>query len=295
MKQLIIISGIVALLGIGGGAWFYLGNQREATTSDQNITDSKSAESAATSTKTPKAIVKQLESASAFANRVLKYNQSSDFGKMYDLICPADRVGATKTEYVKAMVGVWGGVRIVSFTVKDALEESNGATVPFVMNTSDGQTQNDLFTLEKNGNEWCFRSSITGLIDQVKAYQNVKIVVNSFDKPYHPPYTTIEAEQEGIRVNVSITNSSNTKLVCHLGDGSIRNCKNWDFVLVDSNGTIYESTYLSGAEMPEFQIVTGGTVSGPVGFKIPAGSSGYKIVFRDLGTQVDIAEAPTGF
>mgnify|MGYP001590223922 FL=1 len=291
-KKLIIIP---IILVIAVGALFYFQNRQSVNNIQQEVTVDQKTSPESTVATTPKSVIKKLESASAFATRVLKYNQSSDFGKMYDLVCPADRAGATKIEYVKAMVGVWGNVRIVSFTVKDALEEPNGATVPFVMNTSDSQTQNDLFTLEKNGSEWCFRSSITGLVAQVKAYQNIKMVVNGFDKPYHPPYTTIEAGQEGIRVNVSITNSSNTKLVCYLGDGSIRNCKNWDFVLVDSNGTIYESVYLSGAEMPEFQIVPGGTVSGPVGFRIPAGSSGYKIIFRDLGTQVDIAEAPTGF
>lgn len=294
-KRIIIIVSAVVVVGIGG--WFFVSNQQKAIAPGEQhaTTDEAQTEKSASTTVQPKAVQKQLESAASFANKVIKYNQSSDFGKMYDLICPADKTGATKTEYVKAMTGGWSNLRIVTFTIKEALEEPNGATVQYVLNTSDGQTQNDLLALEKNNGAWCFRSNIAKLVGEVKVYQNVKLAVNSFDKPYHPPYTTIESGQEGVRINVSITNSGDTKLICHSGDGSIRNCSSWDFVLVDSNGTIYESTYLSGAEMPEFQIVPGGTVSGPVGFKIPSGTSGYKVIFRDLGTQLDIAETQAGF
>lgn len=293
-KKIVIIIPVVIIVGIG--SWFFVSNQQKTAPSEQSSTVGEAqTDKPASTTVQPKAVQKQLESAASFANKVIKYNQSSDFGKMYDLICQADKTGATKTEYVKAMTGGWSNLRIVSFTIKEALEEPNGATVQYILNTSDGQTQNDLLTLEKNNGAWCFRSNIANLVGEVKAYQNIKLVVNSFDKPYHPSYTTIEAGQEGVRVNISVTNSGNTKLVCHLGDGSVRNCSGWDFVLIDSNGTIYEYTYLSGAEMPEFQIVPGGKVSGPVGFKIPIGSNGYKIIFRDLGTQLDIAEVSAGF
>lgn len=293
-KKIVIIAVAVVTVGIGG--WIFVSNHQETVPSKQSsVVDKIQTDKPVSTTAQPKAVQKQLESAASFANKVIKYNQSSDFGKMYDLICPVDKTGATKTEYVKAMADGWSNLRIVSFTVKEALEEPNGATVQYVLNTSDGQTQNDLLTLEKNNGAWCFRSNIANLVGEIKAYQNVKLVVNSFDKPYHPPYTTIEAGQEGVRVNVSITNSGNAKLVCHLGDGSVRNCSGWDLILVDSSGTIYESTYLSGAEMPEFQIVPGGTVSGPVGFKVPTGSSGYKLIFRDFGTRLDITETQTGF
>lgn len=294
-KKIIIIVSAVIVAGIGG--WLFISNQQKAVAPGErpSTVDEAQTNKPASTTVQPRAVQKQLESAASFANKVIKYNQSSDFGKMYDLICPADKVGVTKTDYVKSMTSGWSNLRIVSFTVKEALEEPNGATVQYVLNTSDGQTQNDLITLEKNNGAWCFRSDIAKLVGEVKVYQNVKLVVNSFDKPYHPPYTTIESGQEGVRINISVTNSGNTKLVCHLGDGSIRNCSGWDFVLVDSNGTIYSSTYLSGAEMPDFQIVPGGTVSGPVGFKIPAGTSGYKVVFRDFGTKLDIAETQAGF
>lgn len=292
-KKLIVIIPIILVIVVG--ALFYFQSRQSTNNTRQEVVTDQKTGPESTVVTTPKSVVKKLESASAFANKVLKYNQSSDFGKMYDLICPADRAGATKTEYVKAMVGVWGNVRIVSFTVKDALEEPNGATVQFVMNTSDSQTQNDLFTLEKNNNEWCFRSSITGLVAQVKYYQNIKLVVNSFDKPYHPPYTTIEAGQEGVRINISVTNTGDKTLACHSGDGSERECQDLDFLFKDSGGGLYESKYLSGAEMPKFKLAPGATVTGSIGFKIPAGTSGYKIVFRDFGYGADITEASAGF
>lgn len=162
-KKIIIIVSAVIVTGIGG--WLFISNQQKAAVPGErpSTADEVQTKKPASTTVQPRAVQKQLESAASFANKVIKYNQSSDFGEMYDLICPVDKTGATKTEYVKAMTGGWSNLRIVSFTVKEALEEPNGATVQYVINTSDGQTQNDLLTLEKNNGTWCFRSDIIQL------------------------------------------------------------------------------------------------------------------------------------
>jgi hypothetical protein len=234
--------------------------------------------------------------ASAFATKVERYTQQRDFAKMYDLICPKDRTGATKTEYVKTATNLWGATRLTSYEIKSVLEEDNGATIQLVENTSDGRSETQLMTLEKSDSGWCFRSNLTNTISQVKNFQNISLSVTSSKRPYTEQYqTTIEEGHERVRVNVSIKNIGDKPLICHALDGGETQCSEFFFYLKDSAGAIYTPSFITDAKMPQFTLAPQSTVSGSLVFEIPIVSNGYTLVFRDLGYGTDIATVSTGF
>ncbi|MBY0473109.1 DUF4352 domain-containing protein [Patescibacteria group bacterium] len=296
-----IAVGIAVVVLVGGGAyWWSSSSQTDQitnangpgiATSEAGSGDNVSRESAQTGELTTTA---QL-SASAFATKVERYTQQRDLAKLYDLVCPQDRVGATKAEYVKALTNVWGSNRITSFEIKSVLEEDNGTTVQLVENTSDGKSEVQLMVLEKSGSGWCFRSNITNVISQIKNFQNISLTVTNFKRPYIEQYqTSVEEGHERVRINVSITNSGDKPLICHALDGGETQCSEFFFYLKDAAGAIY-TMVLTDAKMPTFTLAPHATVTGSLGFEIPVNSSGYTLVFKDLGYGTDIATAPTGF
>ncbi len=235
-------------------------------------------------------------SASAFATKVERYTQQRDFAKLYDLVCPQDRSGATKTEYVKALTNLWGATRLTSFEIKSVLEEDNGATVQLVENTSDGKSETQLMTLEKSGSGWCFRSGITNVISQVKNFENIALKATSYKRPYVEQYQTAVAEgHERVHLNVSITNNGDKPFTCHALDGGETQCSEFFFYLKDGAGAMYTWSSISDAKMPQFTLAAKSTVSGSLVFEIPVGSSGYTLVFKDLGYGTDVATTATGF
>lgn len=297
----------IVVLGLGAGSYFFIGqsgNQSgrpveekvSADTEGANAKTNQEADSvSAPSTSAPLTAVEQ-SSASAFATKVERYTQQRDFAKMYDLVCPQDRTGATKTEYVKALTNLWGATRLTSFEIKSVLEEDNGATIQLVENTSSGTSEAQLMTLEKSGSSWCFRSNITNVISQIKNFQNIALTVTNFKRPYVEQYqTTVTEGHERVRVNVSIKNNGDKPLICHALDGGETQCSEFFFYLKDSAGAIYTPGVISDAKMPQFTLAAKSTVSGSLVFEIPTGSSGYTLVFKDLGYGTDITTVATGF
>ena len=301
--------GIVAivLLGLGAGSYFFIGQggNQSGPPSEEKVsaeilrtsakTNQQTDSVSAPGTSAPLTAIEQ-SSASAFATKVERYTQQRDFAKMYDLVCPQDREGASKTEYVKALTNLWGATRLTSFEIKSVLEEDNGATVQLVESTSSGTSEAQLMTLEKAGSNWCFRSSITNIISQIKNFQNIVLTVTSSKRPYIEQYQTAIAEgHERVRVNISIKNNGDKPLICHALDGGETQCSEFFFYLKDSAGAIYTPGVISDAKMPQFTLAAKSTVSGSLVFEIPSGSSGYILVFKDLGYGTDIATVPTGF
>ncbi len=302
--------GVVAiiLLGLGAGSYFFIG-QKDGNQSGPPNEEKMSADIAGTNEKTtqetdsvsdssasaPLTAVEQL-SASAFATKVERYTQKLDFAKMYELVCEQDKAGATKTEYVKAMTNVWGSNKLTGFEIKSVLEENNGATVQLVENTSNGASSAELMTLEKTGSSWCFRSNITKIIGQIKDFKNISLSVTKVDRLYSEQYQGTPTEgMERVRIAMSITNKGDNPLVCHALDGGETQCGEFFFHLKDSAGAIYTSAYVSKIGMPQFTLAPHATVSGSLGFEIPMGSSGYTLVFKDLGYGTDITTVSAGF
>lgn len=293
---------IATVILLGGGAYWWFNYSQKALTNQADGSQVVAGDTQLNdSTNTPEPsqgselTASEQSSASAFATKVERYTQQRDFAKLYDLVCPQDRTGATKTEYVKALTNIWGATRLTSFEVKSVLEENNGATVQLVENTSDGKSETQLMTLEKSGSSWCFRSNITNVISQVKNFQNISLTVTNFKRPYVEQYQTSIAEgHERVRINVSITNNGDKPLVCHALDGGETECSEFFFYLKDTAGAIY-TMVLTDAKMPTFTLAPHATVTGSLGFEIPVNSSGYALVFKDLGYGTDIATASTGF
>jgi hypothetical protein len=292
--NLVIYSIVILLLIAGSFHYFFTTSRGEPGPSDSTKNE-KVEQSAVKEASGDLSVVEQL-TASAFATKVERYTQQRDFAKMYDLVCPQDRTGATKTEYVKALTNIWGATRLTSFEIKSVLEEDNGATVQLVENTSGGTSEAQLMTLEKSGSGWCFRSSITNVISQVKNFQNITLTVTSSKRPYVEQYqTAVEEGHERVRVNVSIKNNGDKSLICHALDGGETQCSEFFFYLKDSAGAIYTPGIISDAKMPQFTLAAQSAVSGSLVFEIPTGSSGYTLVFKDLGYGTDIAAVLTGF
>lgn len=302
--------GIVAivLLGLGAGSYFFIGpkdgNQSRppneekvsADTTGTNVKTNQETDSVSDPSASATLTAVEQLSASAFATKVERYTQKLDFAKMYELVCQQDTVGATKTEYVKAMTNVWGSNRLTSFEVKSVLEEGSGATVQLVENTSNGASSAELMTLEKSGPTWCFRSNITKIIGQIKDFKNISLSVTKVDRPYSEQYQGTPTEgMERVRIAVAITNKSDYPLVCHALDGGETQCGEFFFHLRDSAGAIYTSAYVSKVGMPQFTLAPHATVSGSLGFEIPVGSSDYTLVFKDLGYGTDITTVSAGF
>lgn len=300
--------GIVAIVFLGLGLFLFTSQGsggKSQLLSNENVS-AESAKSDSNTDQTTGAIptpavpesltaIEQL-SASAFATKVEQYTQQRDFAKMYDLVCSQDRTGATKTEYVKAATNLWGATHLTSFEIKSVLEEDNGATVQLVENTSDGKSDTQLMTLEKSGSGWCFRSNITNVISQIKNFQNISLVVTNFKRSYVEKYqTTIAEGHERVRIDVSIKNNGDKPLMCHALDGGETQCSEFFFYLKDGAGAMYTWASISDAKMPQFTLAAHSTVSGSLVFEIPDNSSGYTLVFKDLGYGTDIATAPTGF
>lgn len=299
-----IAVAIVAVVVLGGSAYWWSSNSQADPTSQANEPEIATKGAAgggdtANAQEIPKSselTASEQLSASAFATKVEKHTQQRDFVKLYDLVCPQDRTGATKTEYVKALTNLWGATRLSTFEIKSVLEESNGATVQLVENTSDGKSETQLMTLEKAGSSWCFRSSITSVISQIKNFQNISLTITSSKRPYIEQYQTAVTEgHERVRVNVSIKNNGDKPLICHALDGSETQCSEFFFYLKDGAGAMYAWASISDAKMPQFTLAAQSTVSGSLVFEIPTGSSGYTLVFKDLGYGTDIATAATGF
>lgn len=297
-----IAAGITGVVLVGGGvSWWFTNPQIDQITQvNESEIDENKAGSGDTLVSRENAQDSELTaveelSASAFATKVERYTQQRDFAKLYNLVCPQDRTGATKTEYVKALTNIWGATRLTSFEIKSILKEDNGATVQLVENTSDGKSETQLMTLEKSGTGWCFRSNITNVISQVKNFQNISLTVTNFKRPYIEQYqTSVEEGHERVRINVSITNNGDKPLICHALDGGETQCSEFFFYLKDTAGSMY-TMVLTDAKMPTFTLAPHATVTGSLGFEIPANSSGYTLVFKDLGYDTDIATAPTGF
>jgi hypothetical protein len=296
-RWIAVVIAVVVLLG-GGAYWWSSSSLRTGqniSTTDSDVaasgvrnSDDASQDNGLTTS--------EESSVSAFATKVERYTQQRDFAKLYDLVCPQDRTGATKTEYVKALTNLWGATRLTSFEIKSVLEEDAGATVQLVENTSGGTSEAQLMTLEKSGTGWCFRSSITNVISQIKNFQNIALTVTGSKRPYVEQYQTTVAEgHERVRLNVSITNSGDKPLTCHALDGGETQCSEFFFYLKDGAGAMYSWASISDAKMPQFTLAAKSTVSGSLVFEIPTGSSGYTLVFKDLGYGTDIATVPTGF
>lgn len=296
-KVSLIVYSIIGLLLIAGGLYYFSttregkddaqpNNSIEESKVEQSVSQQQEGESLST--------IEQL-SASAFATKVERYTQQRDFAKMYDLVCSQDRNAATKTEYVKTLTNLWGATRLTSFEIKSVLEESNGATIQLVENTSDGKSETQLMTLEKSGSSWCFRSNITNVISQVKNFENISLKVTGYKRPYVEKYDSTPQEgYERVRVDVSITNSGDKPLVCHALDGGETQCSEFFFYLKDTAGAIY-TMVLTDAKMPTFTLQPKATITGSLGFEIPTSSNGYTLVFKDLGYGTDITTATTGF
>ena len=292
---------IVVVVALGGGVYWWSNNPQTdpiiqangseiAASGVEGGSDSPNAQENAQGSELT---ASEQSSASAFATKVERHTQQRDFAKLYDLVCPQDRTNATKTEYVKALTNLWGATRLTSFEIKSVLEEDNGAIIQLVENTSNGTSEAQLMTLEKAGSSWCFRSSITNVISQVKSFQNITLTVTSFKRPYVEQYqTTAEEGHERVRVNVSIKNGGDKPLICHAFDGGETQCSEFFFYLKDSAGAIYTTR---DAKMPKFTLAAKSTVSGSLEFEIPTDSSGYTLVFKDLGYGTDIATVSTGF
>ncbi len=286
-----IAAVIVAIMVLGGGVYWW---SNSASRTDQ-VTDTTNSEVAAREVQDGELTDSEQSSASAFATKVERYTQQRDFAKMYDLVCPQDRTGATKTEYVKALTNIWGATRLTNFEIKSVLEENNGASVQLVENTSDGKSETQLMTLEKSGTSWCFRSSIANVISQVKNFENISLKVTGYKRPYTEKYgSTPQEGHERVRVDVSITNNGDKPLTCHALDGGETQCSEFFFYLKDAAGATY-TMVLTDAKMPTFTLQPHATVTGSLGFEIPTGSSGYTMVFKDLGYGTDITTAATGF
>ncbi|NBV76556.1 DUF4352 domain-containing protein [bacterium] len=298
-----VVVGIVAVVFICGGAYWWLSNSYTNQITDANGSEipasgARSGDTSASreSLQTGELTAAEQSSASAFATKVERYTQQRDFAKLYDLVCSQDRSGATKTEYVKALTNVWGATRLTSFEIKSVLEEDNGATVQLVENTSDGKSEAQLMTLEKSGSGWCFRSNITNVISQIKNFQNISLTVTNFKRPYVEQYqTSVEEGHERVRINVSITNNGDKPLACHALDGGETQCSEFFFSLKDGAGAMYTWSSISDAKMPQFTLAPHSTVSGDLVYEIPIGSSGYTLIFKDLGYGTDISSATTGF
>ncbi len=303
MSQTRVIAALIAItILLGGGIYWWSSSSQKTLTNQTNesgivVSDTQpggTTDMPESSEKGELTAVEQL-TVSAFATKVERYTQQRDFAKLYDLVCPQDRAGATKTEYVKALTNVWGANRITSFEIKSVLEEDNGATVQLVENTSGGESETQLMTLEKSGSGWCFRSNITNVISQVKNFQNIALTVTNFKRPYVEQYqTSVEEGHERVRINVSIINNGDKPLICHALDGGETQCSEFFFYLKDAAGAMY-TMVLTDAKMPTFTLAPHATVTGSLGFEIPVNSSGYTLVFKDLGYGTDIATAPTGF
>ncbi len=296
---------IVTIVVLGGGAYWWSSSSQNAQSltkvSGSEIVANEPQDGDGSSTTEEGSSGSELtaaeqSSASAFATKVERYTQQRDFAKMYDLVCPQDKTGATKTEYVKAATNLWGATRLTSYEIKSVLEEDNGATVQLIENTSDGRSEAQLMTLEKSGSGWCFRSNLTSTISQMKNFQNISIAITGSKRPYTEQYqTTIEEGHERVRINVSIKNNGDKELICHALDGGETQCSEFFFYLKNSAGAIYTPGIINDAKMPQFTLAPKSAVSGSLVFEIPVGSSGYTLVFKDLGYGMDIATAPTGF
>ncbi len=297
-----IAVGIAAVVLVGGGAYWWLSNSQTdqitgVSGSEIAVGDAGSGDIIASqeSAQTSELTAAEQSSASAFATKVERYAQQRDFAKMYDLVCSQDKEGATKTEYVKALTNIGGATRPTSFEIKSVLEEDNGATVQLVEITSDGKSVAQLMALEKSGPGWCFRSNITNVISQVKNFKDISLAVTNFKRPYVEKYqTTIAEGSERVRIDVSITNNGDKPLTCHALDGGETQCSEFFFYLKDTAGAMYTWSSISDAKMPQFTLAPHSTVSGSLVYEIPTGSSGYTLVFKDLGYGSDIATAPTG-
>ncbi len=299
-----IAVGIAVVVALGGGVYWWSNSPQADPLTQTNSPDTPAgrvetdgdASNVQGGIQGGELTASEQSSASAFATKVERYTQQRDFAKLYDLVCPQDRTGATKTEYVKALTNLWGATRLTSFEIKSVLEEDNGATVQLVENTSSGASEAQLMTLEKSGSSWCFRSNITNAISQVKNFQNIALTVTNSKRPYVEQYqTTIEEGHERVRVDVSIKNNGDKPLICHALDGGETQCSEFFFYLKDSAGAIYTPGVISDAKMPQFTLAAKSTVSGSLVFEIPTGSSGHTLVFKDLGYGTDIAAAATDF
>lgn len=299
-----IAVAVVAVVVLGGSAYWWSNNPQTDPITQANGSeiaaseggDSGDASGTQEDARGGELTASEQSSASAFVTRVERYTQQRDFAKLYDLVCAQDRTGATRTEYVKALTNLWGATRLTSFEIKSVLEEDNGATVQLVENTSDGKSETQLMTLEKSGAGWCFRSSITNVISQIKNFQNIALSITGSKRPYVERYqTAVEEGYERVRVNVSIKNNGDKPLICHALDGGETQCSEFFFYLKDNAGAIYTPGVISDAKMPQFTLAAKSTVSGSLVFEIPTGSSGYTLVFKDLGYGTDIATVSTGF
>lgn len=286
-----IAVGVAAVVLLGGGAYWW----SNSSSGPDQATNTNGSEVATSETQDDELTTREELSASAFAAKVERYTQQRDFAKMYDLVCPQDRAGATKTEYVKALTNLWGTNRLTSFEIKSVLEDEKGASVQVVEIASNGENGTSLMALEKSGSDWCFRSNITNTISQVKNFENISLKVTGYKRPYIEKYgSTPQDGYERVRVDVSITNNGDKPLTCHALDGGETQCSEFFFYLKDAAGAIY-TMVLTDAKMPTFTLQPHATVTGSLGFEIPTGSSGYTLVFKDLGYGTDIATAATGF
>lgn len=286
-----IAAAVTAVVLLGGGAYWW---SNSSSDTDQVINTTGS-EVAASEVQDGELTASEQSSASAFATKVERYTQQRDFAKMYDLVCPQDRAGVTKTEYVKALTNLWGTTRLTSFEIKSVLEDEKGASVQVVEIASNGENGTSLMSLEKSGSDWCFRSNITNTISHVKNFENISLKVAGYKRPYIEKYASTPQEgHERVRVDVAITNNGDKPLICHALDGGETQCSEFFFYLKDTAGAIY-TMVLTDAKMPTFTLAPHATVTGSLGFEIPTGSSGYTLVFKDLGYGTDIATASTGF
>lgn len=299
-KSYLIAALVVTIVLIGSGVYWWSSGSKDALSqasgSDAIANETSGVTDTSGASQDSELTTAEEMTATAFATKVERYTQQRDFAKLYDLVCPQDRSGVTKTEYVKAATNLWGANRLTSFEIKSVLEENDGATVQLVENTSDGKSEAQLMPLEKTGTGWCFRSNLTSTISQIKNFQNIALNVTSFKRPYTEQYqTAVEEAYERVRVNVSIKNSGDKPLICHALDGGETQCNEFFFYLKDSAGAIYTPGVISDAKMPQFTLAAKSTVSGGLVFEIPVGSSGYTLVFKDLGYGTDIAAVSTDF
>lgn len=204
-KQIFYIIIAITVIGLGFGGWYYFSPPRQ----ESQITPTPNESSLA---------------ARSLAEKILKLLQNRDYGKVYDLLTDEDKAAESRTEYVKRVTKTSGAITIISWQIKEVLEEQDGASVQYVVNYANpafgsGSETGILTLVQKNG-KWFLsvgavdikKAAIKGVGDEIEL-ATVKYKVNKVEEKltltsrYGEPKSAKE-NTKFVVIDMSITNTT---------------------------------------------------------------------------------------
>lgn len=305
MKLILIIVGSVVLLGLGGGGYYLINNSSQEEVVTPPVSDTQptvqTTQPPATPSPVPQVAPKLLTktetvTAKVFVERMLKLIQNKDYGKVWDLLSPESKKIITRSEYVKQFVESAGNYNITSFAVKDVNEETNGASVQWVIRYSNNPLtpeETAVTDLVKINGNWFIQlggtaTSYTIINKQIGdevVLATLKFKINASEERtiITSTYSNSVSAKENSKfvfVDMTITNITNTPFTFPATDSfALMDSSDRQFKIYTDEPIVYGQEYLTGKDLPP-----GINRRGWIVFEAPNDATSYGIAIGKSGT-----------